>query len=255
MMRAILAIAWRDFQSLILSPLMHLILGFCAVLMSFFYMRNLIFFASRSRTIAPGTGEGPSIQMEIFAQHISLVHLLLILVTPVLTMRLLAEEKRMRTYDLLLTSPVTATQIAVGKYLAGFYSAMTLVAVSFLYPLGTAMLTNFQWGPLLSAYLGLMLVVAIYVAIGLFASSLSESILLSVVLGWLLSLMIFFVGQAAYNNTDPFWSPVFDHLSMAEHFYSFILGTIKTKSLVFMLSVVSLFVFLTQRVVESSRWR
>ncbi|MFW1443069.1 ABC transporter permease subunit, partial [Vibrio parahaemolyticus] len=72
------------------------------------------------------------LQLEIFAQHISLVHLLLLLFTPVLTMRLLAEEKKLRTYDLLLTSPITATQIALGKFLAGLLSALTLVAISFL---------------------------------------------------------------------------------------------------------------------------
>jgi ABC-2 type transport system permease protein len=253
-MRVIFVIAWRDCKTLLLTPMMHLILGFCTVMLSFFYMRNIFYFASRSRMIVPGQ-EGPSLQLEIFAQHISLVHLLLLLVTPVLTMRLLAEEKRMKTYDLLLTSPINALQIALGKFLAGFYSSMTLVAISFLYPLATALIVHFEWAPLLSAYLGLVLVVSIYVAIGLFASALTESIVLSVVLAWIFSLMIFFVGQGAFNNNDPFWSVVFEHLSLAEHFYGFILGSIKTKSLIFLLSVIALFVFLVERVVESSRWR
>src|SRR5262249_25081173 len=104
-MKVVFAIAWRGFKSLFLSPFMHLILGCVAVLMSFFYMRNLLLFAARSRMVMPG-GEGPSIQMDLFAQHISVVHLLMILITPVLTMRLLAEERKMRTYDLLLTSPI-----------------------------------------------------------------------------------------------------------------------------------------------------
>lgn len=254
-MRVVFAIAWRDFRSLILSPMMHLILGFCAVLFSFFYIRNIFLFAMRARMMMPGSGEGPNLQMDLFAQHLSLVHLLLILMTPVLTMRLLADEKKSKTYDLLLTSPISASQIALGKFLAGFGLALVVIFLSFLYPLYTATLAQFPWPPLLSAYLGLILVVAIYVAIGLFTSSLTESIVFAVVGGWLLSLLVFFVGQAGYNNTDPIWSPIFDHLSLAEHFYSFIQGTIRTKSLVFLGSVVTLFVFLTQRVVESSRWR
>lgn len=253
-MKPTLAIAWRDFRSLFLSPMMYLILGFCAVLMSFFYLRNIIVFAARSRMVMPGQ-PGPSLQIDLFAQHISLVHLLLILVTPVMTMRLLAEEKRMKTFDLLLTSPITATEIAVGKYLAGLYSVLVLILISLLYPLGTGFIAQFQMAPLLSAYLGLILVVSIYVAVGLFASSLTESVVLSVVLGWILNLLVFFVGQAAGNYSDPFWSPILEHLSMAEHFYSFILGTIRTKSLIFFVSISALFVFLTQRVIESSRWR
>lgn len=204
--------------------------------------------------VMPGQ-QGPSLQLDIFAQHISLVHLLLILVTPVLTMRLLSEEKKMKTFDLLLTAPITATEIAMGKFLAGFYSALTLIVISFLYPAATSGVTEIGWAPLISAYLGLTLVTSIYVGAGIFASSLTESVVLSVVLGWVLNLLVFFLGQAGVNNTDAFWAPVLDHISMAEHFYSFILGTIRTKSVIFLGSVTTLFIFLTQRVVESARWR
>ncbi len=254
-MSVTLAIAWRDLKNLVLNPMIHVIMGLFTVLLSFFYMRNLFVFAQRSRLPMPGMGEAPSLQNEVFAQHVSLVHLLMILVTPVLTMRLLAEERKLRTFDLLLTSPITASQIAVGKYVAGLGSAMLIIGVSFLYPLFTGFLTSFTWGALLALYLGLILVVAIYVAVGLFASSLTESVMLSVVMGWVLSLMVFFLGHMAFNNTDPFWTPVFEHLSLPEHFTAFILGTIRTKSVVFMLSIVALFLFLTERVVESSRWR
>lgn len=254
-MKVVFAIAWRDFKSLLQMPMLYLILGLCSVMMSFFYMRNIFMFAARSRMVVPSMGEGPNLQMDIFAQHISLVHLLLLLVTPVLTMRLLSEEKKMRTYDLLLTAPVSALQIAAGKYLAGFYSAMLVIGISFLYPLATGWLTEIAWGPLLSAYLGMILVIAIYVAIGLFASSLSESIVLSVILGWIFSLMVFFIGQASSNSSDPVWSAVFEQISMPEHLYAFLTGSIRTKSMIFLLSVIALFVFLTERVVESSRWR
>jgi ABC-2 type transport system permease protein len=253
-MKTTFTIAWRDFRSLMQSPMMYVILGLCSFLLSLFHIRNLGAFTERSRMLMPGQ-QGPSLQLEFFAQHISLVHLLLILVTPVLTMRLLAEEKKMKTFDLLLTSPITATQIAAGKFLAGFYCAFVLVAISFVYPASMATVTEVSWPPLLSAYLGLMLVVSIYVAIGLFSSSLTESVVLSVVLGWVLNLTFFFLGQAGAETTDQFWAPIVQHISMPEHFYSFILGEIRTKSLIYLASVTALFVFLTQRVVESARWR
>jgi ABC-2 type transport system permease protein len=254
-MNVVFAIAWRDFKNLFLAPMMQLILAFCAVLMTFFFIRNLFMFAERARAVMSAAGDGPNIQMEVFAQHISVVHLLMILICPVLTMRLIAEEKKLKTFDLLLTSPITAAQIAIGKYLAGCMSAFTVIFVSFLYPVATASVATFPWAPLFTAYLGLILVIAIYVAVGLFASSLSESIVLSVVLGWIFSLLVFFVGQAGVNNSDPLWSAVFDQISLAEHFYGFILGTIKTKSIVYFMSAIAFFVLLTERVVESARWR
>lgn len=253
-MKTTLTIAWRDFRSLMQSPMFYVILGLCTLLMSLFHVRNLAAFAERAHMLMPGQ-QGPSLQLEFFAQHISLIHLLLILATPVLTMRLLSEEKKMKTFDLLLTSPITATNIAIGKFLAGFYSAFVVIAISFVYPVSMAGLTEISWPPLLSAYLGLTLVVGIYVSIGLFASSLTESVVLSVVLGWVLNLLFFFLGQAGADTTNPFWAPIVQHISMPEHFYSFILGEIRTKSLIYLTSVSALFIFLTQRVVESARWR
>src|ERR1700726_3609456 len=128
-MRAICTIAGKDFKSLITSPMFYVLSGLSTILWSYSYMRNLLTFAEQSKNyMHPGMEAGMNLQREVFMMHISQINLLFVFVVPALTMRLLAEEKRQRTYDLLLTSPITASQIALGKFLAGWgaVAALTL---------------------------------------------------------------------------------------------------------------------------------
>lgn len=254
-MRAILTIAKKDLRNLLFNPLFYIIAGLCSLIWSYSYLRNFLTFAERSRIyMQPGMDAGMSLQGQVFLMHISYANLLFVFLIPALTMRLLAEEKRMRTFDLLLTSPITATEIAIGKFLAGWGAAMVLVGLSFLYPLISRVVAEFPMAPLLCAYLGLSLVTGAYVAVGLFASSLTESIMLSVIMGLIFNLCLWFVSQGV-SESGGVLSSIVEYMALGQHFSNFITGAIKTSSLVFMLSLVGLFVFLTQRVIESARWR
>ena len=256
-MRSIFVIAWKDLKALLTAPTLYIIATFCTALWSYGFMRNIMQFAERSMMsgMSPGAEGGLNMHMTVFLYHISQINLLFIFLIPALTMRLLAEEKKLRTYDLLLTSPLTSTQITVGKFLAGFGAAAFLTTLSFLYPLATATFAKVQFGPLFTSYLGVLLVAGAYVAVGLFASSLTESVVLSVCMGLVFNLCLWFISQGSDFSDSPIFMSVMEHLSIGQHFMNFIKGAIKLSSTVFLLSVVTLFVFLTQRVVEASRWR
>ena len=253
-MRSLLTIARKDIRILLLSPLFYVIAGMCTVLWSYSYMRALLTFAARSGMAAmQGMDSGMNMQQAVFLPLISQVNLLYIFVVPALTMRLIAEEKRTRTYDLLLTSPISATDIALGKFLAGWATVTVLTAISFLYPLATRAVGTYPLGPLLSAYAGMILVSGCYVAVGLFASALTESVVLSVVLGLIFNIFLWFISQGAGENSTV--SSILEYMSLGQHFMDFISGAVKLNAIVFFVSLMGLFVFLTQRVVESSRWR
>lgn len=254
-MRAVLTISAKDLKGLLLSPLFYVVSGLCSLLWGYTFIRTLFMFAARSGMPAGPEGGGLNFQREVFFPLISSVNLLFVFVVPALTMRLLAEEKRQRTYDLLLTAPVTATEIALGKFLAGFGAVAALTGVCFLYPLMARMVGDYPLGPMLSAFLGVLLVGGIYVAVGLFASSLTESIMLSVILGLIFNILLWFISQGFGENTPAWLQSALENASLGQHFMNFILGAIKLHSVVFMVSVITLFVFLTQRVIESSRWR
>ncbi len=257
-----IAVAGKDLRSLFFSPLFYVIAALCSAIWSVMYLIGLQQFEANTRMMMfqqmqrGGQGEGgPNIHYEVFARHISLTNFIMILAVAALTMRLFAEEKKQRTMDLLMTSPLTATQIVGGKFLAGLLAAWALIAISFLYPASVGFVAEFDWGPLLSSYLGLLLLTAGYVAVGAFASSLTESAVLAVVMSLIFSVSIWFVGAGSEVAENAFWRSVFEHLSVGTHFVSFLKGSVGIASTVYFLSLAFLCCFLTQRVVESSRWR
>ena len=184
-----------------------------------------------------------------------MVNLILIFLVPALTMRMIAEERKLRTYDLLLTSPVTSAEIVLGKYFAVIGAVGCLMFVALLYPLTTRFFVAFQWGLLLVAFLGIFLLGAVYAAMNLFCSALTESALVAYVMAVILNIAVWFVGIGVEIADGSLVRQIFEHISLNTHLAAMIEGAIRTNGLVFLFSVIALFVFLTERVVESSRWR
>jgi len=256
-MSATIAIAKKDFKSLVTSPVFFVIAGLFTSLLSYFYIRAIFDFVQRVQYMQ-GMGQsagGMNIHVTVFSSILNMVHILLLFAIPVLTMRALAEEKKTRTYDLLLTSPITASQIALGKFVAVYGIVLLMLGMALLYPLGTTLIADFQIGPVVTSFLGMALLVGVYVGISLFASALTSSVLLAAFLGVVLILGFMFLGQGAGFSDNPVVSAIFEHISVDKQYGSFLLGSIEMSSVVFFLSAICLFVFLAERVIESSRWR
>lgn len=255
-MNKILVIAGKDLRNLFLSPLFYLIAGFCAVAWTFVYYLGIAEFANAAAANRLHTGtEQASLHFVVFRMHSSLVNLFMIFAVSSMSMRMFTEEKKNQTMALLLTSPVTATQITLGKLLAGIVAAWALVAISFLYPLSLRPFAEIQWAPLLCSYLGLLLITGCYVAIGMLASSLTDSTVIAVVMALIFNVMLWFIGALSQSSDNFTVTKVFEHLNVGAHFVGFQNGSISISGIVFFLSVIVLMTFLTQRVVESNRWR
>jgi ABC-2 type transport system permease protein len=254
--KKILVIAGKDLRNLFASPLFYLIAGLCAMAWTLVYFLGLQEFANAAQmNRLQGGAEQASLHFVVFRMYGSLVNLFMIFAVSSMSMRMFTEEKKNQTMALLLTSPVTATQITLGKLLGGIVAAWALVGISFLYPLSLGAFTQLEWGPLLCAYLGLLLITGCYVAIGMFASSLTESTVLAVVMALIFNVMLWFVGALSQSSDNPVVTKVFEHLNVGAHFAGFLNGSINVGALAFFLSVILLMTFLTQRVVESNRWR
>lgn len=196
-----------------------------------------------------------NIHYGVFLRQLSYLNLLLIFVVPALTMKLFAEEKKLRTFDLLLTSPVTSAEIVLGKYFATLGAVAGLVVLALLYPLATATLATINWAPLIIAFLGIFLVGAVYAAMDLFSSSLTENSIAAYVISVMLNVSIWFIGIGSEVVDSQSVRKIFEHVSLNSHLSSLVEGTIRTNGLVFFASIIVLFCFLAERVVESSRWR
>ena len=234
-MKGFLVIAGRDFRSIVTSPTFFVICFFSTLIWAFSYANLLYQFDALLSETGQGRGQmGPrNLHLSVFGNFLaSSVHLMMVIAIPALTMRLLSEEKKQRTYDLLLTAPISATQIALGKFLAGWLVSMVLVFISQIYPLITSLFVDFPLGPLLSSSFGFSLMMGAYVAMGLFASSLTSSVMLSVIFGILLNLMVLIFSSFIGNIDDSVMMNIFDHISLAGHLEFFLLGNIQSKSIV-----------------------
>ncbi len=257
-MKAIMTIFKKELKGFVFSPGFLLICGITTAILSLKYFEGLYLFAEslNNRMMMGGVNQkAMNIHYGVFFGHLSILNLILIFAVPALTMKLLSEEKKMKTYDLLLTLPVTSAQIVIGKFLAGLFSLLAIISLALLYPAFNRMFAEFSWPMLIVAFLGIFLVASFYVAMNLFCSALTESAIVAFVLAVILNVSVWLVGSAVQVVDSSTARQVFEHISLSQHMSSLIEGTIRTSSLIFFLSVIAFFVFLTERVVEASRWR
>jgi len=234
--RNITTIALREFKSYLASPMAYVVTGIFLVLTGFlFSISSATYFETSIRGFL-GTGS-----------------LLLLLLASVLTMRLLAEERKMGTLELLLTAPVRGSEVIVGKFLGSLGILTAMLALTFYYPIILMWFGDPDWGPIATGYLGLFLLGSASLAVGLFASSLtSNQIVAAVVAGGIL-FALWFLGMAADLLPEAL-GEVIGYFSLSHYFPDLMRGVIDTRGIIYYLSITVLFLFLAIRSLESSRW-
>jgi ABC-2 type transport system permease protein len=255
-MNNILAIAHKELKSYFASPVAYVVIGFSAILFGWFFI-NLLYYFDRTQMQAGSGFQGPqAINVnEIMISPLFLnVSVILLFTLPLITMRTYAEEKRSGTIELLLTSPLTDLQIVMGKFLGGLvlYGAMlavTLVHMAILFAYG-----NPEWRPIATAYLGLILMGACFLSLGLFVSSLTRNQIIAGMVTFAVFLMFWVINWIS-TFMGPTSQAVLNYLSITEHLNDFARGVIDTKHVVYYLSFIAFSLFLTVRAVDSERWR
>jgi len=258
-MKLIFVILIKELKSLFLSPLFYLITFLATILMGITYSISVWNFsqtlANTMLTMMGGQTQQQNIHYVVFVPHLSLLNLIYIFVVPALSMRLISEEKKNRTFDLLLTSPVTSAQIVIGKYLSLLVVNFGLAAICLVYVFIAARMFEFNIIPTVLALIGIFLCGAAYAAMNLFASSLTESAMISFFVGIVLNIGIWIVGGLTDLMDQPILKSIFEQISLNSHLQPLIEGVVKLNGMVFFMSVVFIFCFLTERVIESVRWR
>lgn len=182
---------------------------------------------------------------------------ILLLLSPALTMRLLADELRMGTIELLMTAPVRDWQIVVGKYLGSLITYIViLIGPTLYYVLILGIFGPPDYGPIASAYLGIVLLGASFLAVGVFSSSLTQNQIIAYFAGMVI-LLLLWVADAG-NTALGFAGPVGDtlsYLAIPQHYTDFFRGVIDTRHIVYSLSVIAVSLFLATQMVQSRRWR
>lgn len=257
-MKGFWAIFKKEVKGFLLSPNFMLVGALMTTVLSWVFPATLKMFdmqAKQAMFSGMVQSQALNIHYGVFLRHLSYMNLILIFVVPAITMRLFSEEKKLKTFDLLLTSPITSAQIVVGKLAASLVAIAAIMVLSLLYPLYTRSFAEFSWVNLLLAYLGIFLVAAVYAAMDLFCSALTESGIVAFVMAVILNVFIWFIGVGVDVVDSSLARAVFEHISLNQHLSGLVEGTVRSTALIYFASLIFLFGFLSERVVESARWR
>ncbi len=241
------------------APIFYITGFFFLVIAGYFFYTNVLYYVLISPQMASQAGN-PQVaaqlntQMIVYRQMFMGLSIVLLFLVPLLTMRLLAEEKRSGTWEILFTYPLTDWSIILGKFVAALLVYLIFLACTVSFSIALGFMTLVDWGALGAAYLGLVLLGASCLALGLFASSLTENQIIAGVVGFALLLIFWIIGwiQEVGGGT---LGKVMQNLSLMEHYDNFTKGVINTRDLVYCLSFIFFFLFLTKRQLESRRWR
>jgi ABC-2 type transport system permease protein len=201
---------------------------------------------------------GYSFTLALFIGHSSsLVHLffqmfvLFLLTVPIITMRLIAEERKLGTMEVLLTLPTTEAQVVLAKFAASMSLIVLMLALSGAYAIVLGVYGNPDWGPIFSGYLGLVLLGAALVGLGLLTSALTDNQIIAALLSLSVFLLLWIIDEFGYLLPDPL-DTLFVNLSLSVHFKPFATGSLYFSDVAFYLSATFLTLFLSVRALA---WR
>lgn len=247
-MRNIWTIAKREYDHYFVSPIAYVVAFTILLVLGIIFA--LVIWSYSGQTFMGGGG-APDI-----SPIIGSFAFLMVLSTPALTMRLLADENRMGTMELLLTAPVRESELVIGKWLGGMLFILTVIAITLVYPiiLNNLVEPGIDQGTLLTSYLALILVAAAFLSVGVGISSLFSNqvaaffvtMISLVTLYWLMGFPADYVQSGA---------EFFRHMDLQTHFYNLTSGQINLTDLVYFFSLIAIGLFTGSIAVETRRWR
>jgi len=260
-MKIVLTIAGRELRSFFSSPIAWSVTALFLLIFGGFFWLFLTDFANRAPELYQFAGNPAYAEMLgelnltgwVVRPLFGNTQVLFLLLVPALTMRLFAGEKKQGTYEFLLTSPLTVAQLVAGKYLAGLAMVSILLLSSAVFPATLYLVGSPDTSVILTGYLGLFLLGGAFVAVGTFASSITENQIIAAVLTFVI-LLFFWIITWAQPLASGIVADVISTLSFLEHFEDFIKGVLDTRHLVYFLSFIVFFLLLAGRAVEAVRW-
>ena len=253
----IFSIAQKEIRSYFVSPIAYVVIGLFAVLYGYFYVASLTILVRFSAQVGMFGGGGPqAINInEFMIRHLlSNSAIILLFFLPFLTARAYAEEKRSGTIELLLTSPLTDTEIILGKFLGAFTLFLAMLSVTTVHMGILFWYGEPELGPILSGYLGLILMGGSFISVGLLVSSTTRNQIVAGVVTFSI-LLLFWVLSWIADSVGPTTSAILSYLSILEHFDDFSKGVIDTAHVSYYLSFITFALFLTAKSVDTERWR
>ena len=249
-MKAAFVIAGREFKTLFLSPLAWTILGVIQIILGYMFLAQLDYFLIVQSRIA-GMESAPGVTDLLVAPLYGNAGVILLLVTPLLTMRLVSEERKNRTLSLLFTAPLSMTEIILGKYLGVMAFLMLMVVLLGLMPLSLLMGGSLDFGRLLSCTLGLSLLLAGFAALGLFMSTLTSQPTVAAVSSFGALLLLWIIDWSGHAGGAS--NHILEQLSILRHYEGLLKGLVGSQDLIYFLLFITTFLVLSVNRLDNDR--
>jgi ABC-2 type transport system permease protein len=231
-----LAIVGREWRAYFLSPLAYVILA------AFLVMNGMIFAAIVAFLNTPGAPKGQALPFLFTNTYFWIFNLF---ITPIITMRLFAEERKTGTFETLLTSPVTELTVVLGKFVGALGFFLTLWAPTLVYVWILQSQTPIDLGPVAAGYLAITMIGGYFLSIGTFASTLTKNQIVAAILGFAMLIPVFSAGLLETLSNDPSKRDTFGYFNLWDHMEEFARGVVDTRRIVYYLSATAFFLYLT----------
>ncbi|MDO9333816.1 MAG: ABC transporter permease subunit [Dehalococcoidales bacterium] len=246
-MRNIMLIASKELRSYLTSPMAYIVVCIFLLLSGLFFVLYLTNTSFNDTSL-----KGFIDPLSVFGVQTG-GNVLILLFAVVLTMRTLAEEKKLGTWELLLTSPVRDSDVVLGKFLGSMGILITMLVLTLFYPLLLVIFGDPDMGPIWTSYLGLFLLGSTALSVGIFASSLTSNQIVAAVVSGAILFGLWVIGIIA-SSAPQALQQVLSYISLSYHSAGFEVGIIDTRDIVYYLSITALFLYFSTRSIEASRW-
>ena len=247
----VLNIAARELRSLLLSPLSWVVLAITQAFVAYAFLVKLELFLEL-KPYLPGLPGAPGLTAIVVAPALKAAGMVMLLATPLVTMRLVSEERRSGTLSLLLSAPISMTDIVIGKYVGvmSFFAIAVLVIVPT--PLSLLAGGSLDYGLLASGFLGLLLLIASFTAVGLFMSTMTSHPEVAAISSFGVLLALWNVNWAGTGAAEGV-RPLFSYLAISSHFNALLRGVVDSADLIYYLLVIITFLLLAIRRLDAMR--
>ncbi len=248
-------IARRDFRNYFTSPIAYIVIAGFLGIMGWMFFFNLSYFNYQNMQYNQmNAGKAASITDGIIRPLYGNMNVIFLFLVPFITMRLFAEERKLQTLPLLLTAPLTLTEIILGKFFSAFLLVCSMLGLTLVYPIVLIACGNPDIGPIFTSYVGTLLLASCYLSIGVLFSSMTENQIVAGALTFAAG-MFFWLISWATQSAGPVWGEILQYLSLIGHFSNFSQGLLSSSDVVYYLSFIGIGLFITHRVLDSYRWR
>lgn len=258
MKSAFFAVMKRELKSYFYSPVAYALTGVFTALTGYFFYSGMVFYGMASYEMSRmAQFAGPqelNVNEFILRPLFGNMAVILLLISPLITMRLFSEEKKSGSIEMLFTWPIRDIELTLGKYSAALLMLVSLLAPTLIYLGFVGYHSAINWGVVFSGYLGLLLLGSAFIALGVFVSTLTENQIISAAISFGALLMFWVIAWSVGEATGPL-AETLKYLSILERLDTFAKGVVDTKDVVYYLSFIFVFIFLTLRSLESKKWR